>query len=316
MDTTKTGSYLAALRKDAGMTQQETADRLGVSNKTISKWESGGGFPDIAILPALAELYGVTADDILAGETVRRTAASGGGQVEQYLARRSELRWRIGYAVAALCLLAAVLFRPYGWVWLLLAGAAAAVWIGWGRCGKDELRTRLLMLFPLAAALGFMVLGKCFPATLVKEYFQTIREYDWVSAMMITDYLSAHIAWDLMLIMLAVLYLLARHILRRHGDGAGLLKPATFRCALVGWIASLAAEIVRWLVVTPLRQENVEYYIEHLVFGSSDAYTSAARWFAVLRWGVVAVTLVLMALAERKKAAEAPQQTENAGEMK
>ena len=92
MDTTKTGSYLAALRKDAGLTQQETADRLGVSNKTISKWESGGGFPDIAILPALAELYGVTADDILAGETVRRTAASGGGQVEQYLARRGELR--------------------------------------------------------------------------------------------------------------------------------------------------------------------------------------------------------------------------------
>ena len=41
MDTMKTGSYLAALRKDAGMTQQEVADRLGVSNKTISKWESG-----------------------------------------------------------------------------------------------------------------------------------------------------------------------------------------------------------------------------------------------------------------------------------
>ena len=48
MDTMKTGSYLAALRKGAGMTQQEVADRLGVSNKTISKWESGGGFPDIA----------------------------------------------------------------------------------------------------------------------------------------------------------------------------------------------------------------------------------------------------------------------------
>ena len=76
MDTMKTGSYLAALRKDAGMTQQEVADRLGVSNKTISKWESGGGFPDIAILPALAELYGVTADDILAGEAVRQGRAA------------------------------------------------------------------------------------------------------------------------------------------------------------------------------------------------------------------------------------------------
>ena len=93
MDTMKTGSYLAALRKDAGMTQQEVADRLGVSNKTISKWESGGGFPDIAILPALAELYGVTADDILAGEAVRQS--TGGRQVEQYLAQRYGLRWRI-----------------------------------------------------------------------------------------------------------------------------------------------------------------------------------------------------------------------------
>ena len=56
MDTAKTGAYLASLRKNAGMTQQDAADRLGVSNKTVSKWESGGGFPDITVLPALAEL--------------------------------------------------------------------------------------------------------------------------------------------------------------------------------------------------------------------------------------------------------------------
>jgi len=41
MDATKTGVYLAMLRKARGMTQQEVADRLGVSNKTVSKWESG-----------------------------------------------------------------------------------------------------------------------------------------------------------------------------------------------------------------------------------------------------------------------------------
>ena len=70
MDAVKTGAYLAILRKTKGLTQQEAADRLGVSNKTVSKWESGGGFPDITVLPALAELYGVTADDILAGETL------------------------------------------------------------------------------------------------------------------------------------------------------------------------------------------------------------------------------------------------------
>ena len=313
MDTMKTGSYLAALRKDAGMTQQEAADRLGVSNKTISKWESGGGFPDIAILPALAELYGVTADDILAGETVRRTAASGGGQVEQYLARRGELRWRIGYAVAALCLLAAVLFRPYVWVWLLLAGAAAAVWISWGRCGKDELRTRLLMLFPLAAALGFMVLGKCFPSQSVYDRVAaTVKD---LSGFTLFNYVVEHVVWDEMLVLLPVLYLLARHILRRHGDGAKLLGPVAFRWALAGWAASLLIEIPRWLVVTPRLAASVE----NGIFSDpaiSAAYTNAARWFAVLRWGVIAATVVMAALAERKKAAEAPQQTENAGEMK
>ncbi len=90
MDTAKTGAYLASLRKNAGMTQQDAADRLGVSNKTVSKWESGGGFPDITVLPALAELYGVTADDILAGAAVR--SSGGDSQVAQYLARRGELR--------------------------------------------------------------------------------------------------------------------------------------------------------------------------------------------------------------------------------
>ena len=41
MDAQKTGAYLAMLRKTRGMTQQEIADRLGVSNKTVSKWEAG-----------------------------------------------------------------------------------------------------------------------------------------------------------------------------------------------------------------------------------------------------------------------------------
>lgn len=41
MDMKKTGAYLAALRKARGMTQQEAADQLGVSNKTVSKWENG-----------------------------------------------------------------------------------------------------------------------------------------------------------------------------------------------------------------------------------------------------------------------------------
>ena len=106
-----------------------------------------------------------------------------------------------------------------------------------------------------------------------------------------------------MLVLLAVLYFLARRILRRHGDGAKLLGPVAFRWALAGWAASLLIEIPRWLVVTP----RLAAYVENGIFSDpaiSAAYTNAARWFAVLRWGVIAATVVLAALAERKKAAE------------
>ena len=62
------GEFLATLRKANGYTQQEVADRLGISNRTLSGWECNNVLPDILLLPALSELYGVTVDEILAGE--------------------------------------------------------------------------------------------------------------------------------------------------------------------------------------------------------------------------------------------------------
>ena len=94
MNMEKTGAYLASLRKGRDMTQQQVADTLGVSNKTVSKWESGAGLPDIGALPALAALYGVTADDILAGETRPRACGDTPSEVGLYLERRSGLRFR------------------------------------------------------------------------------------------------------------------------------------------------------------------------------------------------------------------------------
>ena len=109
MDAGRTGAYLAALRKARGMTQQEAAEQLGVSNKTVSKWENGAGLPDITVLPALAELYGVTADDILTGETLRGRPESGTGEARRRLLLvRLRTRFDICFAGAvALAVLAA-----------------------------------------------------------------------------------------------------------------------------------------------------------------------------------------------------------------
>ncbi len=64
------GEFLSALRRSKGLTQQEVADRLGVSNKTVSSWETGASYPDISMLSSIAELYGVTCDEILRGERI------------------------------------------------------------------------------------------------------------------------------------------------------------------------------------------------------------------------------------------------------
>ena len=61
------GEFLSILRKSKGLTQQEVADALGVSNKTVSSWETGASCPDIGMLPAIAELFGVTCDELLRG---------------------------------------------------------------------------------------------------------------------------------------------------------------------------------------------------------------------------------------------------------
>lgn len=68
MDSKKIGKLIAKRRKEKGMTQGELAERLSVSNKTISKWETGAGLPDISILVDLASVLDISVDDLLRGK--------------------------------------------------------------------------------------------------------------------------------------------------------------------------------------------------------------------------------------------------------
>lgn len=67
MDAKKIGAFIAASRRARGLTQQQLAGELGVTNRAVSKWETGQGLPDIAVLPDLAVALGVTVDELLAG---------------------------------------------------------------------------------------------------------------------------------------------------------------------------------------------------------------------------------------------------------
>ena len=66
------GKTIASLRKSKGWTQVELAEKLNVSDKAVSKWESEAGFPEISQLPALANLFGVTIDYLMTGKTAEK----------------------------------------------------------------------------------------------------------------------------------------------------------------------------------------------------------------------------------------------------
>lgn len=73
------GAMLAALRKGRGMTQAELAEQMGVTDKAVSKWERDISCPDVNVLPRLAELFGVSVDELLQARSV---PAQRGGRVE------------------------------------------------------------------------------------------------------------------------------------------------------------------------------------------------------------------------------------------
>ena len=70
MDNLKIGRYIQHLRKSAGMTQKELADRLNISFQAVSKWENGDTLPDTGLLPELCKALGTTADKLLNGGSI------------------------------------------------------------------------------------------------------------------------------------------------------------------------------------------------------------------------------------------------------
>lgn len=70
MDQEKIGKFIAEMRKQKNMTQQDLADKLKVSNKTIGNWENGRNMPDLSLFKPLCNELGITADELILGEKI------------------------------------------------------------------------------------------------------------------------------------------------------------------------------------------------------------------------------------------------------
>lgn len=68
MDQAKVGKFIARLRKEQGLTQEALGRKLGVTNKTVSRWENGNYMPDIELLVPLGEALGVSVNELLSAE--------------------------------------------------------------------------------------------------------------------------------------------------------------------------------------------------------------------------------------------------------
>lgn len=70
MEQRKIGKFIATERKTQGFTQRQLADLLGISDKTVSKWETGKGLPEVSLMIPLCETLHITVNDLLSGERV------------------------------------------------------------------------------------------------------------------------------------------------------------------------------------------------------------------------------------------------------
>lgn len=130
MDNKQFGSFIAQLRKEQNMTQKDLADRLNVTDKAVSKWETGKGFPDVKLLEPLAQALGVSlveliqckrqeADSLTVAEA-EQVVSQAIGQSERVTARRylRLLKWLLVgmgavaayYPIITLIALAVVLY--------------------------------------------------------------------------------------------------------------------------------------------------------------------------------------------------------------
>lgn len=109
MDNEKIGKFILELRKQKGMTQKELAEKVGVSDKTISKWECGNSIPDITYLESLCNSLSISVNELLSGE--RLTGASYSEKAEENImalmkenkSNKTSIPWKVIFGILLCC---------------------------------------------------------------------------------------------------------------------------------------------------------------------------------------------------------------------
>ena len=90
----KFGKFLSEMRKEKSMTQKELADKLFVSDKTVSKWERGNSMPNVTLLMPIADVLGITVTELLTGEKISENNSLNTDEVEKLVINSLDLSVR------------------------------------------------------------------------------------------------------------------------------------------------------------------------------------------------------------------------------
>lgn len=94
IDNEKFGQFLSEIRKEKSMTQKELADKLFVSDKTVSKWERGASMPSVTLLIPIADVLGITVTELLKGQRLHDEKALDNNEVESLVVNSLDLSVR------------------------------------------------------------------------------------------------------------------------------------------------------------------------------------------------------------------------------
>ena len=121
-----TGAVIKELREKNKMTQSELAEKLGVSDKSVSKWETAKGFPDISLLEPLADALNISVSEILAGEKLESTEKSDdllSDLVDISLIERNRKtrihNWIVAITVAILYIVISLITQKWEYTWII-----------------------------------------------------------------------------------------------------------------------------------------------------------------------------------------------------
>lgn len=96
------GEIISSLRKEKGWTQKNIADELGITDKAVSKWERNIALPDIATIPRLAELLGVSVEELMQAKVTTAPAAKESGRIWDIILKAVPLAMGIAVIVIAI----------------------------------------------------------------------------------------------------------------------------------------------------------------------------------------------------------------------